>query len=98
MLLFELEKNDIMVSVPVKNTHFSRNSNEIQVKNTTGEREKVTPKYEDDSVAKLDDTRKTRLSLEQISKLRKLNDLKITEYQQSIKEIRKQFSPPAPQQ
>ena len=35
------------------------------------------------------DTRKTRLTIEQISKLRKLADLKSAEYQQSIKEIRR---------
>ena len=39
------------------------------------------------------DTRKTRLTIEQISKLRKLADLKSAEYQQSIEEIRRQFAP-----
>ena len=33
------------------------------------------------------------LTLEQISKLRKLSDLKAAEYQSSIKEIRRQFAP-----
>ena len=51
--------------------------------------------YQDSSVAMKSDTRKTRLTIEQLSKLRKLNDLKSAEYQQSIKEIRLQFSPPA---
>lgn len=49
--------------------------------------------YQDSSVAMKTDTRKTRLTLEQISKLRKLNDLKAAEYQDSIAEIRRQFAP-----
>lgn len=48
---------------------------------------------QDSSAAMKTDTRKTRLTLEQLSKLRKLADLKAAEYQQSIKEIRKQFAP-----
>jgi hypothetical protein len=49
--------------------------------------------YQDSSAAMKSDTRKTRLTLEQLSKLRKLSDLKAAEYQESIKEIRKQFAP-----
>jgi hypothetical protein len=49
--------------------------------------------YQDSSAAMKTDTRKTRLTLEQLSKLRKLSDLKAVEYQESIKEIRKQFAP-----
>lgn len=49
--------------------------------------------YQDSSAAMKTDTRKTRLTIEQISKLRKLADLKSAEYQQSIKEIRRQFAP-----
>jgi len=49
--------------------------------------------YQDSSAALKTDTRKTRLTLEQLSKLRKLADLKAAEYQASIKEIRKQFAP-----
>jgi hypothetical protein len=41
----------------------------------------------------MSDTRKTRLTFEQLSKLRKLSDLKATEYQESISEIRRQFAP-----
>ena len=40
---------------------------------------------EDGTTAELTDTRKTRLSLEQISRLRKLNDVKINEYHANIK-------------
>tara|TARA_R110000796_G_scaffold197044_2_gene313437 strand:- start:431 stop:640 length:210 start_codon:yes stop_codon:yes gene_type:complete len=49
--------------------------------------------YQDSSAAMKSDTRKTRLTLEQLSKLRKLSDLKSAEYQESIKEIRRQFAP-----
>jgi len=51
--------------------------------------------YQDSSAAMKTDTRKTRLTLEQLSKLRKLSDLKAAEYQESIKEIRRQFAPTA---
>jgi hypothetical protein len=51
--------------------------------------------YQDSSAAMKTDTRKTRLTLEQLSKLRKLSDLKAAEYQESIKEIRRQFAPVA---
>ena len=49
--------------------------------------------YQDSSAAMKSDTRKTRLTLEQLSKLRKLSDLESAEYQESIKEIRRQFAP-----
>lgn len=58
------------------------------------ELDKKSPEnIQDSSAAMKTDTRKTRLTLEQLSKLRKLNDLKSAEYQQSIKEIRRQFAP-----
>ena len=50
---------------------------------------------EDGSRAELTDTRKTRLSLEQINRLRKLNDVKISEYHENIKKVKQQFQPPA---
>ena len=60
--------------------------------------EEIEKPYQDNTALRLDDTRKTRLTFEQLSKLRKLSDLKATEYQESIKEIRRQFAPaPAPQ-
>ena len=46
------------------------------------------------SVAKKSDTRKTRLTLEQINKLRRLNDLKITEYNKTIAQVKKQYAAP----
>ena len=48
----------------------------------------------DNSVAKKSDTRKTRLTLEQINKLRRLNDLKITEYNKTIAQVKKQYAAP----
>ena len=51
--------------------------------------------YQDNTALRLDDTRKTRITFEQLSKLRKLADIKAAEYQQSIAEIRRQFAPPA---
>lgn len=56
-------------------------------------KEKEPENIQDSSAALKTDTRKTRLTLEQLSKLRKLSDLKAAEYQASIKEIRKQFAP-----
>lgn len=50
---------------------------------------------DDNSIAQKTDTRKTRLTLEQISKLRKLNDIKINEYQSDLKDIKSQYGAPA---
>ena len=58
---------------------------------------KEEKQYQDSTAAMKTDTRKTRLTLEQISKLRKLADLKAAEYQESIKEIRRQFAAPPAQ-
>ena len=58
-------------------------------------KENEDKQYQDSSAAMKTDTRKTRLTLEQLSKLRKLSDLKAAEYQESIKEIRRQFAPTA---
>ena len=52
---------------------------------------------EDSSRAEKPDTRKTRLTLEQISRLRKLSDVKTKEYQTSLTDIKAQFSAPAPE-
>jgi len=54
---------------------------------------KEEKQYQDSTAAMPTDTRKTRLTLEQLSKLRKLSDLKSVEYQESVKEIRRQFAP-----
>ena len=46
------------------------------------------------SVAQKTDTRKTRLTLEQINRLRMLSDVKITEYAKELTNIKKQYSVP----
>jgi hypothetical protein len=55
--------------------------------------ETIEKPYQDNTALRLTDTRKTRLTFEQLSKLRKLADLKAAEYQESIKDIRRQFAP-----
>jgi len=54
----------------------------------------IQDEQDDNSVAKLSDTRKTRLTLEQINKLRMLADTKLAEYHTKIASIKKQYSPP----
>ena len=54
----------------------------------------IQDEQDDNSVAKLSDTRKTRLTLEQINKLRMLADTKLAEYHTKIANIKKQYSPP----
>ena len=49
---------------------------------------------DDKSVAEKTDTRKTRLTLEQINRLRMLNDVKITEYKKELAGIKKQYRVP----
>ena len=46
------------------------------------------------SAAEKTDTRKTRLTLEQINRLRMLNDVKITEYTKELDTIKKQYAVP----
>ena len=48
----------------------------------------------DNSAAEKTDTRKTRLTLEQINRLRMLNDVKITEYTKELDTIKKQYAVP----
>ena len=50
---------------------------------------------EDNSVLKLSDVRKTRLSFEQLNKLRTLNDIRKIEREHKIKEVAKQYAAPA---
>ena len=39
--------------------------------------------------------RKTRLTLKQLSKLRQMSDVRQYEYNEKLKDIRKQYAPPA---
>ena len=49
---------------------------------------------EDNSQPQLGDLRKTRLTLRQINKLRKMNDVRSVEYKEKLKLIRQQYAPP----
>ena len=51
---------------------------------------------DDNSVKKLSDTRKSRLTLAQIKRLRIMNDLRTFEHQKEVEDISKQYKPAAP--
>jgi hypothetical protein len=50
---------------------------------------------DDDSVQKLSDIRKSRLTLAQIKRLRIMNDLRKFEHQKEIEDVAKQYRPAA---
>ena len=50
---------------------------------------------QDNSRPQWENTRKTKLTLSQINKLRKMSEVRNYERAQSLKKIRKQYSPPA---
>ena len=50
---------------------------------------------QDNSQPQLGNLRKTRLTLRQLSKLRQMNDIRSVEYKEKLKDIRKQYAPPA---
>lgn len=50
---------------------------------------------QDNSQPQLSDTRKTRLTLRQINKLRQMNDVRSVEYKEKLKLIKQQYAPPA---
>ena len=50
---------------------------------------------EDHSVLKLDDTRKTRLTLMQINRLRLMNDVRKFENEKHLEKVSKQYKAPA---
>jgi hypothetical protein len=49
----------------------------------------------DNSVDKIHDLRKTRLTLAQINQLRKMNDQRTVEYVEKIQRVRQQYGAPA---
>jgi hypothetical protein len=49
---------------------------------------------DDNSQVTLNDLRKTRLTLRQINKLRKMNDIRSYEQKEKLKLVRQQYSPP----
>jgi hypothetical protein len=57
------------------------------------------PQYQDvsqdNSQPQLSDLRKTKLTLRQLNKLRRLNDVRQVEFKERLKKVRKQYSPPA---
>ena len=61
--------------------------------------DQAVPGYQDvqDDNSQLDDnaTRKTRLTLKQINKLRRMLDLRNIEYREKLKNIQKQYAAPA---
>lgn len=50
---------------------------------------------QDSTPAKMSDTRKTRLSLAQINRLRIMNDVRKFEHEQKLVSITKQYAPPS---
>ena len=50
---------------------------------------------DDQSILKLSDMRKTRLTLGQLNKLRMMNDIRKLEHDQKIKSLSTQYLPPA---
>ena len=48
----------------------------------------------DNSQVTKDDLRKTRLTLRQLNKLRKMNDVRTVEYKEKLDRIRQQYAPP----
>jgi hypothetical protein len=61
--------------------------------------DQAVPGYQDvqDDNTQLDDdaTRKTRLTLKQVNKLRKMLDVRNVEYKEKLKKIQKQYAAPA---
>ena len=49
---------------------------------------------QDNSQIQLKDLRKTRLTLRQLNKLRKMNDVRAFEYKEKLKLVRQQYAPP----
>lgn len=50
---------------------------------------------QDNSQPRANDLRKTRLTLRQLNKLRRMNDVRKYEYNEKLKKIRTQYAPPA---
>ena len=50
---------------------------------------------QDNSQPKLGDLRKTKLTLRQINKLRRLNDVRAFEFREKLKRVQQMYAPPA---
>jgi hypothetical protein len=61
--------------------------------------EQPVPEFQDQSqdntTLKYQDSRKTRLTLGQINRLRKMNDMRSLEHEQEMAFVRKMYAPPA---
>lgn len=66
-----------------------------EIYSTNDDYEKYRSPKEDQSSLEKIDTRKTRLTLAHINKLRIMNDARTVEHEQKIKEIQKQYKVPA---
>ena len=49
---------------------------------------------QDNTQPRIGDLRKTKLTLKQLNKLRKMNDVRMAEYNEKLKLIKLQYSPP----
>ena len=49
----------------------------------------------DNTQPRIGDLRKTKLTLKQLNKLRKMNDVRMAEYNEKLKLVKLQYSPPA---
>jgi hypothetical protein len=50
---------------------------------------------QDNTQPKLGDLRKTKLTLRQINKLRRMNDVRTYEFKEKLKRVKQQYAPPA---
>lgn len=50
---------------------------------------------QDNSQPELGDLRKTKLTLRQINKLRRLNDIRQIEFNERLEKVQRQYAPPA---
>lgn len=50
---------------------------------------------QDNSQPQLGDLRKTHLTLRQLNKLRRMNDVRTVEFKEKLKRVRQQYAPPA---
>lgn len=50
---------------------------------------------QDNTQPSLGDLRKTKLTLRQINKLRRLNDVRTYEFKEKLKRVQQQYAPPA---
>jgi len=50
---------------------------------------------QDNSQPQLGDLRKTHLTLHQLNKLRRMNDVRAVEFKEKLKLVRQQYAPPA---